>query len=246
MIRKTIRRLEREAFLTTPLGIVVSPVYLIRDGLHRAIRSFAAEISGRVLDFGCGSKPYETLFERAASYTGVDIAVSGHDHRKSRIDVFYDGRTLPFADSTFDSAVCFEVFEHVFDIDHLLTELLRVLRPGGKLLLSIPFAWGEHEAPFDFARYTSFGINATLARNGFSVIAAVKTTTFVRALAQLFIDYLARLVLPQGDVVKRILQLILIFPLNLLAIAVDLVLPARYEYYCNSVVLVEKRPPAHL
>lgn len=240
MFKKLVNRLHREAFLTSPLGIVISPYYFIRDGLYKSISRLAPEIKGDVLDFGCGSKPYESLFANATSYVGVDIKVSGHDHRNSKIDIFYDGKILPFADDHFDSAVCFEVFEHVFNIDELITEIRRVLKPDGKLLISIPFAWDEHEAPYDFARYTSYGIKHILERNKFEVVEMVKTTTYILALCQLFIWYLSRYVLPQNKTAARLFQLILIFPLNLLSLLLNFLLPSRDEYYSNNVVLARK------
>jgi SAM-dependent methyltransferase len=241
MFQKLLRRLEREAFLPSPLAIVVSPVYFIRNGLYRAILRLAPGITGRVLDFGCGSKPYESLFEKATSYIGVDIPVSGHDHSKSRIDVFYDGTTLPFPDNHFDSAVSFEVFEHVFNIDEVLPEIRRVLKPDAPLLLSIPFAWDEHEAPYDFARYTSYGIRHVLERNGFIVTQQYKTTTYIQALSQIFIDYLRRYIFPQNRIAGRVFQLVFIFPLNLLAIVANEIFPKRYELYSNNVVLARTR-----
>ena len=239
MFEKFVTRLRRKAFITSPLGIVISPVYFIRDGLYKNISSLAPRLSGDILDFGCGSKPYESLFVNATSYIGVDVRVSGHDHKDSRIDVYYDGRTLPFPDSHFDSAVCFEVFEHVFNIDELLMEIRRVLKPGGQLLMSIPFAWDEHEVPYDFARYTSFGIKHVLERNRFAVLESRKTTTYVLALCQLFMSYLALHVFPRGRIVSRVLQLLVIFPLNLVSLLLNFVLPKRYEYYSNNVVLAK-------
>jgi SAM-dependent methyltransferase len=241
MFQKLVGRLHREAFITSPLGIIISPVYFIRDGLYKNIASLAPRLSGDLLDFGCGSKPYESLFGNATSYTGVDVQVSGHDHARSRIDVFYDGERLPFADERFDGAVAFEVFEHVFNIDQVLREIRRTLKPGGQLLLSIPFAWDEHEAPYDFARYTSFGIRHILEQNGFEVVVMRKTTTFVLALCQLFIAYLTKHVLPQNKPVARLFQLLLIFPLNVLSLLLDFILPKRDQYYSNSVVLARKQ-----
>lgn len=240
MRERLVRRLRREAFLPSRLGIVVSSVYFIRRGLYRNIASLAPRLSGRVLDFGCGSKPYESLFVNARSYVGVDVQVSGHDHRTSAIDVFYDGHTLPFRDGQFDGVVAFEVFEHVFNIDEVLAELRRVLRPGGHLLISLPFAWDEHEIPFDFARYTSFGIRHVLERNGFEVMEMRKSTTYVLALCQVFIDYLRRYVLPQNRILRGLFQLGLIFPLNVGALLLHRLLPERHEYYSNNIVLARR------
>ncbi len=228
-------------FLATPLSIVISPIYIIRRGLHLAIREFAPAFTGRVLDFGCGSKPYESLFTRVDQYIGVDMPVTGHPHRRSRVDVFYDGERLPFPDCTFDGVVSFEVLEHVFNPDVVLRELRRVLKPGGTLLLTVPFAWDEHEVPFDFARYTCHGLKSVLERSGFEVVQQRKTCGYVLAIGQMLAAYLYQHVLPQGRIGARVAQLVVLFPLNVLWLIADAVLPRRDTLYCNNVV-VARRP----
>lgn len=116
------------------------------------------------MDIGCGASPYRDLFS-PDFYCGLDVKISGHDHTHSNIDLLYDGFNLPLRDTSIDGAFASEVFEHVFDLDGLLTEIHRIPKPGGFLLFSVPFAWSEHEEPFDFARYTSFGISHVLERN---------------------------------------------------------------------------------
>ncbi|MCS6766613.1 MAG: methyltransferase domain-containing protein [Candidatus Protistobacter heckmanni] len=240
MISSLKKRLRKEAFITSPLSIVINPVYIIRNGLYKAISNITPNIKGNVLDFGCGSKPYESLFVNANSYVGVDIEVSGHNHKDSKVDYFYDGKKLPFNDASFDAIVCFEVFEHVFNIEEVLTEIHRVLKPNGQLLISIPFAWDEHEIPYDFARYTSFGITHILNKNNFEVVKLTKTTTYILTVFQMLIAYLCQYALPKGRLFGRISQLIFIFPLNVLALLLNTLLPKRYEYFCNNVVLAAK------
>jgi len=235
MWKKLKNRLHREAFITSPLAIVISPVYIVRNGLYRSILDVAPSIKGDVLDFGCGSKPYEKLFTNANSYIGVDVEVTGHNHKNSRVDFYFDGKTLPFPDDHFDAVVAFEVFEHVFNIDKTITEIRRVLKPGGQLLITIPFALYEHEMPFDFARYTSSGIKHIFEKNGFGILEIKKTTTFFMATCQLFIAYLTH-ILPKNIFISRLFQLFLIFPLNLISILLNTVLPKRYELFCSSVV----------
>ena len=240
MLQRLSNRLRREAFLTTPLSIIVNPLYIIRYGLFKSIAQLAPKISGRVLDFGCGSKPYESLFVNASTYLGVDLRQSGHDHKDSKVDVYYDGKTLPFPDDHFDAVVCFEVMDDIFNLDMILEELRRVLRPGGLVLASMPFAWDEHEVPFDFARYTSFGARHVIEKNGFEVIELKKTTTYVLAVCQMFIAYVYQHVLPRRKLLKRLVQLVVVVPLTLVSLVLNALLPKRYEYFCNVVILSKK------
>lgn len=234
-------RIEREKFLTTSLAIVISPFYFIRNGIYKNVKRVAPEIKGDILDFGCGLKPYESLFINATSYVGIDIEVSGHDHQRSKIDVYYDGKTLPFPDQHFDAVVSFEVFEHLFNIDEVMDEIRRVLKPGGQILLSIPFAWDEHEIPYDFARYTSYGIRHLLEKHGFQVVEIQKTTTYVLAICQMGIAYLTQHILPKRWAPARaVTQLLFVFPLNVASLILNAILPKRYEYFCNCAVLANK------
>jgi SAM-dependent methyltransferase len=241
MFKKLKERKKLEAFHPTWLGMVISPVYIIRRGLHKAILNLSSEIKGCVLDFGCGTKPYECLFKNATSYTGVDIEVSGHSHSDSKVDFFYDGKTLPFADSTFDSVVSFEVLEHVFNIQDVLSEIERVLKRGGVFLVTIPFAWEEHEVPYDFARYTSYGIEHLLRQAGFDKVRIVKSTSSVLAICQMFIAYMSKYLSPRGRSLAIVFQLFIIFPLNIISLLMDAVFSKQYGYFCNCVIVCEKK-----
>ncbi len=233
------RRVRQDTFQPTMLNTIFARDYIIKRELYRTIKNLAPTIAGVVLDFGCGSKPYEALFCGAANYIGVDIEVTGHDHTASRIDVYYDGKTLPFADGEFDSVVSFEVFEHVFNLPVVLQEINRVTRDSGHLLISIPFAWREHEQPYDFARYTTFGVSHLLTEAGYEILAIRKTTTYLLGVFQLLIAYLAQIT-PQSGILRHVRQVCLIFPFTLAAYMLNALLPKRYEYFCNCVVLAKK------
>lgn len=234
-------RLDRENFLPTFLSTLLRPNSIVRRGLFRAIREFAPGLTGNILDFGCGSKPYESLFPRATSYTGVDLKTTGHDHRNSKIDFFYDGRVLPFEDGRFDAVVSFEVLEHVFNLSEILAEISRVTKDSGMLLVSIPFAWEEHEVPYDFARYTSFGLTHLLGEAGYEVVALRKTTTHLLAVFQMLIAYLTHPT-PHSKLLLYGRQIFLAFPCTLLGLVLNRILPKRYDYYCSTVVLARKLP----
>src|SRR6478735_220722 len=145
------------------------PFYFMRHGLLGAMKKWAPTLNGKLLDFGCGSKPYRSLFN-VEEYIGLDFEKTGHDHTGEQIDVFYDGKNIPFPDGYFDSILCSEVMEHLFDLPAVLKEMKRVLKPGGKILLTCPFVWGEHEAPYDFARYTRFALKELVEKEGFTIL----------------------------------------------------------------------------
>ena len=146
------------------LGIFINPYYFARKALLRHIKALSGNIKGDTLDIGCGQRPYEKLFLGTKSYIGLEID-SPENKRNKKADVFYDCKALPFENDSFDSVVTFEVFEHVFNPDEFLSEIYRVLKNGGFLLMSVPFIWDEHEQPFDFARYSSFGLKFLLDKH---------------------------------------------------------------------------------
>lgn len=240
MRQAIVRIVKREAFRPGPLAILINPFYIIRKGLYNAVRRIAPTIQGRVLDFGCGSKPYEGDFSNATEYLGVDLRVFGHKDYDSKIDFYYDGKHLPFDDGVFDAVVSFEVFEHVFNLEDILSEVRRVTKPSGKLFFTIPFVWDEHEIPYDFGRYTSFGISDILKRNGYDNIQIIKTTNYYEAVSQLKIAYVFQHVLPKNEIAKRILQMLIVCPMTIWTIIFNKVMPVSYDCYCNLAVSCER------
>lgn len=241
MLKKAIQRLvRREAYDPSLLGVILNPHFLIRWDLWRQIRCQSGFVSGRVLDFGCGAKPYEQLFNLAVEYIGVDIQDSGHNHEDSKVDYFWDGKRLPFEDNYFDSVVSFEVFEHVFSPSDVFREIRRVVKPGGTLLMSTPFIYGEHEQPFDFARYTSFGIKHLLELNGFKCIEAKKTGSFFSVVIQTIAAYLEKAT-PKIRFIGFALRALIQAPLFTVALIHNaMARPNQNEtYYFNLVVRAE-------
>src|SRR5271170_7274206 len=92
---------------------ITYPAFLTRSRLLRGIGKYAPELKGRLMDFGCGTKPYRILFD-VREYIGIDYENPGHPHLNEQIDVFYDGKHIPFADESFDSIFSSEVLEHLF------------------------------------------------------------------------------------------------------------------------------------
>jgi ubiquinone/menaquinone biosynthesis C-methylase UbiE len=208
--------------------------------LFKAIIVHQQAITGKVLDVGCGSKPYQDCFPLVSTYIGIDVETSGHDHKNSIVDVFYDGLSIPFTNESFDSVVCFEVLEHVKDPKAILGEVNRVIKDHGSLLISVPFLFGEHEEPYDFQRFTSFGLVKLLKDAGFIIVSLEKTTSEFMAIAQLNILYLSRHWESKIRGFNRIKQYLIIAPLTAATLVIDKLITRHQKGFCNIVVLAKK------
>jgi len=155
--------------------------FLIKD-LKTTISEFA---KGSVLDIGCGNKPYEGLFAgKINSYFGCDVVQSS----QSKVDVICPATALSFEDNTFDTVFSTQVIEHVDDPFKMLAEAARVLKKNGYLILSAPFSWELHEEPYDFYRYTKYGLESMLVKNGFELIKIKANGGKWAAIVQLYLN----------------------------------------------------------
>ena len=140
-----------------------------RAYLHRFLVRAAQTVGpGQlVLDAGAGRAPYRSLFAHARYETADFLAVQGKRYTKP--DYVCDLADIPVAEARFDHVLLTQVLEHVPDPGRVLAELHRVMKPGGTLWLTAPFFYAEHERPYDFYRYTQFGLRRLLANAGFEV-----------------------------------------------------------------------------
>ena len=172
-----------------PLNLLGHPYALARTALRGALESLAPIMpSGPMLDVGCGKLPYRDLFTRAQPYEGLEI-----DQERNRanplVTHFYDGTTFPLVADRYAAILCSQVLEHSFSPEQLLSECHRVLRPGGTLLLTIPFLWPEHEQPWDSQRFTRYGLGQRLETAGFRVDRMMRLNPGISAILQLTIEW---------------------------------------------------------
>lgn len=126
----------------------------------------AENIHGKLLDAGAGKLPHRYLVKPFhVEYKSLDFKPTHPE-----LDYVADVQAMPISDKTFDSAMCFEVLEHVPNPEKGLRELYRVLKPGGTLVFSVPHFLYLHNEPYDFYRYTKYGIRELATRVGFEVI----------------------------------------------------------------------------
>jgi SAM-dependent methyltransferase len=158
-----------------------------------------ANVQGTLVDVGCGAQPYRRLIGPNATYIGIDSVeaktVFGYDMPETR---YYDGFTWPVNDGTADVVMATETLEHVSDPDQFLREAMRVLRPGGTLLITVPFAARWHFIPVDFWRFTPAGLARLFAANGFDRVEVFGRGNAVTVAAYKALAVVAMFVLPQG------------------------------------------------
>jgi SAM-dependent methyltransferase len=145
----------------------INPLYIARNGIRRGLMEQRQYLRGRLLDIGCGRKPYAKFFD-TKKYIGIEMP--GTLSNSTVVDVFASGLYLPFTAAAFDSILSTEVLEHVPEPKLFFKEASRVLKNGGYLLLSTPQTWGLHEIPHDYYRYTPYGLRYLAEANGFKVV----------------------------------------------------------------------------
>jgi len=126
------------------------------------------KVQGTVLDVGCGLQPYRFMFSKEVRYLGIDtIDSKAHFGYETPDTRYYSGDIWPLKNQSVNFILCTETLEHVPEPLVFLKEAFRCLKPGGKLLLTVPFAVRWHFIPYDYWRYTPSGLNRLLTQSGF-------------------------------------------------------------------------------
>ena len=228
----------KEQFNSKILGLFINPFYFARKGLYQNVSKLITNLNGKLLDVGCGTKPYENICN-VDEYIGLEIDDEGN-RQHNYADVFYDGKTIPFEDKSFDSILSNQVFEHVFNPNQFLKEINRVTKVGGRFLITVPFVWDEHEQPYDYARYSSFGLKHILAENGFEIIEHRKSNNGIEVIFQLINDYLYKVIMTENAYFNLLIIILLMAPINMTGLILSKLLPRNNDLYLDNIVLAKK------
>lgn len=156
----------------------------------------ALPAAASVLNVGAGERTY------GPNVVNLDIAPGRSIH------VVGIAEELPFRDGVFDAVVFQAVLEHVRDASAALREIARVLRPGGSVLVEVPFIQGYHPTPGDYRRFTVTGLKAELERQGFEVEDSGIAVGPASAMAWVAAEYLALLVSGRSARAYRIARIL--------------------------------------
>ena len=203
-----------------------SPTYAVRAPLARWLRDEASRAAARyerprLLDVGCGTKPYERFFRDAvAEYVGVDVANPAAELEGTVEDI-------PVRDGSFDLVLCTQTLEHANDPARAVRELRRVVAAGGRVLASTHGVQVYHPNPDDLWRWTHAGLERLFRENGdwsaVEVTPASGTTACLGMLVAIYINLLAKR-LRAGALASP-----LIASINAAAAAVDRAIPRLRE-----------------
>lgn len=140
-----------------------------RDWLDRELRDFAGTLppGALLLDAGAGEQVYAAIFTHCR-YESADFEKVDKVYLKPTYSC--DLSAIPVEDRRFDAIVFTQVMEHIPDPGAVLRELRRVLKPGGRLFFTAPLWFEEHEVPYDFYRYTQFGLKRLFSEAGFDLL----------------------------------------------------------------------------
>lgn len=162
----------KNEFISPKFSLKFIDRYYHRKSLFMALSKSLSEMNGQLLDVGCGKMPYREHImknSKVKEYVGLEIDAALDYGGERKPDVFWDGIKMPLESNSFDSAMAGEVFEHCPDLDLILKEIARVLKPGGTLYFTVPFLWTFHESPHDECRYTPFHLRSAFEKNGFEI-----------------------------------------------------------------------------
>lgn len=186
-ISKALKGLERISDLSVDQA---SPHYIVLSHLFSWMKTVAFNVAhGVMLDYGCGGQPYRNLFSSQVSkYIGADVAAA----QGVELDIVLEpNRELPLERNSIDTILSTQALEHAGDVDFYLGECSRLLKQDGVLILTAPMQWRHHEAPYDYHRFTRYGLVEHLKRHGLQIKTISQCGGVYALLGQIFLNHLS-------------------------------------------------------
>lgn len=165
-------------------------VYTVRKLLFEAVQRATPKLKGKILDVGCGIMPYREYIlahnSQVTQYLGCDFEASlDEEYALGKPELFWNGKTLPAQDNSYDTIIATELLEHCAYPEEVLSEMYRVLKPDGILFFTVPFIWTLHLLPHDEYRYTPFSLKRHLENTQFKQIDIQSLGNIDASLAQM-------------------------------------------------------------
>jgi len=223
-----------------------SPIKIAQEGLLRCLLSIAPKYAcGKLIDIGCGTKPYETIFSPYVdSYFGVDYTptLESNYGNQTKADLYIDCTDTGLEPESFNTLLSTQVMEHIFDINKYVKECYRLLKKDGIGIFTIPMSWRCHAEPYDYYRFTKYSLEKIFKENGFDILELRGIEGAFASTIQHFILFLCNRPSPRNiliRVINRIVSNIVFSVMNYIALKLDRHFPD--DKFCLDYLLVVKK-----
>jgi len=185
----------------------------------------------KVLDVGCGEKPFKVVFPDAF-YVGTDFTTAG-----TQPDILVHNNFLPFKDDSFDGIIASETLEHTPDYEYAISEMIRTLRTGGYIYISVPFIFPLHHNPLDFQRITEFRFNQLFKSHE---LIELEPSNTIFSTWLMMLEYALAYAL-EGLPFPSIMRLPLVIFINVSVVLVDNIFPVFIKFLINNIPCIRQR-----
>ncbi len=236
------------------INYYLSPIFIEKHRILQSIKflldKYNIELQNKkLLDIGCGSKPYEFFFKKLdIIYEGIDFKEFSKNpsFELNKPDFYFhknykkDFKMPQFEDKSYDIVVAFQVLEHHEKPEVFFSEIKRILKEGGYLIISFPFIWELHEEPNDFQRLTHYKIQKLCGENNMHILETIRRGGVLSTLSQLINFSLLDSTLPKT--IKKVVYRILLLPCQYLAYFYETFLPhSKRKVFLGYTFLIKKK-----
>lgn len=153
-------------------SLIFHPQFFLKKYNNTAILLAEKYATGTLLDIGCGRMPYKKkLLSNIKQYIGLDSPITAKlYHGENKPDIFADANKIPLSNKSIDTILSLQVLEHLSAPQKSLSEIKRLLKKNGLLILSTVQYYPLHDEPYDFYRYTKYGLINLLKEQDLKII----------------------------------------------------------------------------
>ena len=212
---------------------IFHPQFFAKTFAWEAVTLAEKKSHGVLLDIGCGRMPYrEVLLPKVKKYIGLDHPETSKLYDGAiKPDIYAEAENIPLKSSSIDTVLMLMVLEHLDDPQKVLLEIKRILKPKGTFIFSTVQMYPVHDAPFDYFRYTRFGLQQLLKKSGFTTQKIVSQGSFWKFWGLSLNVYLFQTILSLIKNKTTIpLGLVLVFPFYFITIGINILMSLLSEF----------------
>ncbi len=170
---------------------ILHPQLIMKTYTNEWLNYAPKYLKGELIDIGCGRMQYKSkILEYIDSYTGLDHPEVSKIYKKEiKVDIEADAHSIPVKNRSFDSVLMLQTLEYMQNPQKVLSEISRILKRGGILILTSPFMYPIHDYPFDRSRFTDIQLKTMLENEKFKIIKIIAQGGFIEFWIQSFLVF---------------------------------------------------------